>query len=356
MRISFRTYWRGVASGSQNSLFDRMIMALLIPLALPYSLILQLRGALYQAGIFRTRRLPVPVISIGNITVGGTGKTPVTAYIAQSLISKGVKVAVLSRGYGGSMEGRSAVVSDGQTIRLKADECGDEPFLLASTIPGLMVIIGANRYEAGEVAIKELSPDIFLLDDGFQHLALHRDLNILLLDYTRPFGNGWTLPAGLLREPRSSTRRADLIIQTRSPEKAASKIAVPDKTTCLARHQLIDVYPLNGGTSQEFSNLANLKIIAFAGIAEPDVFFNGLKAEGLNIVSSIAFSDHARYSNNQLEEIASLIQTSDADFAITTEKDGVKLTHLPMELKNKILLARLNLTIDAPAPLERETA
>ena len=158
------------------------------------------------------------MISVGNITVGGTGKTPATAFIARLLIGRGLKVAVLSRGYGGSMEGETAIVADGRTILLDAGQCGDEPYLLAATVPGLMVVMGADRYSAGMLAMERLSPDIFLLDDGFQHLRLRRDLDILLVDWARPFGNGRTLPAGLLREPLSAVQRADLVVYTRCPQ------------------------------------------------------------------------------------------------------------------------------------------
>lgn len=199
MNGSCHAYWRGLASGSRTGRVDTLVLLFLTPWALLYSLAQRLRAELYRSGIVKTHRLPRPVVSIGNITVGGTGKTPVTAYIARFLMAQGYRVAVLSRGYGGSLEGQTCVVSDGATIMLSARECGDEPYLLASTVPGLMVVIGTDRYTAGQVAMQQLSPDIFLLDDGFQHLRLHRDLNILLLDYSRPFGNGWTLPAGILR-------------------------------------------------------------------------------------------------------------------------------------------------------------
>ena len=173
------------------------------------------------------------MVSIGNITVGGTGKTPVTAYIARFLLAQGYRVAVLSRGYGGSLEGQTCVVSDGLTIMLSAVECGDEPYLLASTVPGLMVVIGTDRYAAGQLAIEQLAPDIFLLDDGFQHLRLHRDLNILLQDFSRPFGNGLTLPAGILREPSSAASRADLVIFTRAPKGATIPVDTGAVPSCM---------------------------------------------------------------------------------------------------------------------------
>src|SRR6185369_16185298 len=154
MRSALATYWRGLANGNCNSILDRLLLMCLIPFSLPYTLIQSLRAGLYRIGILRSQRLPRPVISIGNLTVGGTGKTPVTACIARHLLAHGMKVAVLSRGYGGTLEGQTTIVSDGSTICHSAEECGDEPYLLATTVPGLMVIIGTDRHAAWLLALE----------------------------------------------------------------------------------------------------------------------------------------------------------------------------------------------------------
>jgi len=352
MKTLFATYWRGLASGTRNALPDRLLLALLIPLSIPYSIAQRLRAVLYRFGAVTGRRLPRPVVSIGNITVGGTGKTPVTAYIARFLMSQGLKVAVLSRGYGGTLEGRTAVVSDGRNMLHAAEECGDEPFLMASTVPGLIVVIGADRHAAGILAMEQLSPDIFLLDDGFQHLRLQRDLDILLLDCLHPFGNGWTLPAGMLREPRDAAARADLIIRTRCSEGSKVTSIVPGKAHAVARHRLNDAIPLTGGSPIPLVALEDRKVLACAGIAEPQAFFAGLRTMGLNVVQTLSLPDHAVYDDTRIAELAAALRSSGADCIITTEKDGVKLKRLPTELAEKTLLARLDLSIDDPAPLE----
>lgn len=339
-----------MASGKGATLADRLALALLIPLSLPYSLIQRLRARLYRCGVLPSRTLPRSVISIGNITVGGTGKTPVTALIGQ-LLSQGLKVAVLSRGYGGSREGQTAIVSDGKAILLSAEECGDEPFLLAATVPGLMVVIGSDRHAAGLLAMERLQPDIFLLDDGFQHLRLRRDLNILLLDAQNPFGNGWCLPAGLLREPKTAAARADLIIQTRCPHGSTPAAPLPGIPCCSARHDLADLLPLSGGTPFRFDSLAGCKVVAFAGIADPESFFDGLRNRGLQVVATRSLPDHAAYPPAITDWIAETLHKHAADYAVTTEKDGVKLKLLPVALTSKTLLARLNLTLDDPSPL-----
>ncbi len=351
MNSAFSTYWRERANGIRSELHDRLLILLLVPFSLIFSLIQRCRATLYRNDLLQTRRLPCPVVSIGNITVGGTGKTPVTAYIARLLIDQGYKVAVLSRGYGGSLEGHTVIVSDGATVMLGPGECGDEPYLLAATIPGLMVVIGTDRFAAGELALQQLSPDLFLLDDGFQHLQLHRDLNILLLDQSRPFGNGWLLPAGLLREPFSALQRADLVIYTRCRLEQSGASPVVNIPHCAARHRITSLMPLSGGNHVTAASLTQKKLIAFAGIAEPARFFDDLKNLGLNLVHTISFSDHAAYSKAECANIIEALQNFEAEFAITTEKDGVKLRGLDHSMNEKILLAHLDLSIDDPARL-----
>lgn len=345
-------YWRALANGDRTAIPDRLLLTLLFPFSLCYAMLQRLRESMYRAGIFKARRLPRPVISIGNLTVGGTGKTPVTAYIARLLLQRGYRVAVLSRGYGGVMEGKTALVSDGTTIMLKPKQCGDESYLLATTIPGLIVVIGADRYEAGKLALERLSPDIFLLDDGFQHLRLHRDLNLLLLDATRPFGNGMTLPAGLLREPKSAASRAVLVIRTRCPRILPSSNPLPWIPSCDAHHDLSDIIPLAGGEPVSLDALHGRKLLAFAGIADPSDFFMGLRKHGLDLVSEIYMSDHVIYDDDKILKIWEMLRATGAEFALTTEKDGVKLRNIPETLAERILLARLELTIGDPAPLK----
>lgn len=352
MKTSYSTYWRELANGSRTATVDQLLILLLAPFGLAYSLVQKLRAILYRVGILKTRRLPRPVISIGNITVGGTGKTPMTAYIARLLLERGYKVAVLSRGYGGSLEGQSVIVSDGVSVMLGPNECGDEPYLLASTVPGLMVVIGTDRYAAGCLAVQQLSPDLFLLDDGFQHLRLQRDLNILLLDSCRPFGNGWTLPAGLLREAATAARRADLIILTRCPEGATVTPLVSGKPAFAASHRLVDALPLTGGNPVPLTELQGPGFLAFAGIAQPDFFFSALRERGINVVATLPFPDHADYDQAVLDTISETLLSSGAEYAVTTEKDGVKLKQLPESVATVTYLARLDIVLDKPSELQ----
>ncbi|MFZ3207577.1 MAG: tetraacyldisaccharide 4'-kinase, partial [Geobacteraceae bacterium] len=207
-------FWREMAEGRGRKAGGILLKAILWPLSLVYANIMRLRALVYRHGALRVNRLPRPVIAVGNLTVGGTGKTPMVALLCRDLLERGKRVTVLSRGYGGKAGKEPRIVSDGRTLFLSPAEAGDEPYMLAVTMPGLAVVIGSDRYRAGLFALEHLAPDIFIMDDGFQHLRLWRDLNILLVDSRSPFGNGLTLPAGLLREPVGAMKRADLVVLT----------------------------------------------------------------------------------------------------------------------------------------------
>lgn len=344
----FSHYFRALWDGRRNGAADRIFLSLLAPLSLSYAACLRLRSAAYAAGLFRSHRLPRPVVAVGNLTVGGTGKTPMAAYLARWFMERGKRPAILSRGYGGSLEGDTRVVSDGRAIILAPDEAGDEPYLLASSLPGVMVVIGPDRYRAGRLAMERLEPDIFILDDGFQHLRLERDLNILLLDCGRPFGNGRTIPAGALREPVSAAGRADLIIFTRCSGEGPS--FVPGKPWCATTHQLTGALPLAGGGPRPFVELERLKGLAFAGIAEPAPFFASLAREGLSLAASRAFPDHCRYGEQEIASLRRLREDCRADYLITTQKDAVKLMpHL--DKLGQVYAATLELEFADTAPL-----
>lgn len=347
--MSRAVWWRGVAEGSNNGMACLAMKLLLIPFAVLYGMALRVRALLYQDGILSIHKLPCPVISIGNITVGGTGKTPATMLVAKELQQRGYRVAVLSRGYGGSLEGQVAVVSDGESVLLGPEQAGDEPCLLAQAVPGLMVVIGSDRYQAGLVALERLKPDILLLDDGFQHIRLHRDLNILLLDATRPFGNGWTLPLGMLREPRSAVKRADLALFTRcQPGQVVPDLGLP---CCCSEHCLTGFTHLETGDDLLLEKLQQGRVAAFAGIADPAAFFDGLQALGIQLVATLALPDHASYADDSLMLIERLAADSAVDWLVTTAKDGVKLAGCNQAWSNKLVTARLELLLDDPGQL-----
>jgi tetraacyldisaccharide 4'-kinase len=321
-------------------------------MSLVYALIQGMRAGMYRVGILTDKKLPRPVVSIGNIGVGGTGKTPVTAFIARKLLARGFKVACLSRGYGGAFEGQTTIVSDGAGPVLSAEQCGDEPFLLASSVLGLMVIIGTDRYAAGMLAMERLSPDIFLLDDGFQHLRLHRDLDILLLDCVRPFGNGWTLPAGLLREPSGAALRADWVVHTRCRDGVMHLPLLDGIPQISCRYRLGKLMTLTGGEPVEMTAICENGIVACAGIAEPEQFFSGLEALGLKVLCRLPLPDHAAYDTGVISRMKNALLRSGARYCVVTEKDSVKLMNIPGELADAILVAQLDLEMDGDGLLK----
>jgi tetraacyldisaccharide 4'-kinase len=216
-----------------------------------------------------------------------------------------------------------------------------------------MVVIGHDRYEAGRVAERELHPDLFLLDDGFQHLRLQRDLNILLLDGRNPFGNGLTLPAGLLREPRSALGRADLVVLTRCAAAGVPPAGLPPGVPILrAGHRLVGVIPLPGGACRPFSELSGERVLAFAGIADPSGFFEALTSEGVDVVWTRAFPDHAGYGEAAIDELCRLRDDVGATCLVTTAKDAVKLEAYSERL-GPVMVARLELELYDRTVLEQ---
>jgi tetraacyldisaccharide 4'-kinase len=349
--LKFDEYFIKLTTGDTLSLGDRVILKLLWVISLGYALIMKFRSSAYSLSVLRTTTLPKPVVSVGNITVGGTGKTPVTAWIAAYLQGKGKRVAVLSRGYGGSLEGTVAVVSDGVKRTLSPVEAGDEPCLLADNLPGLIVVIGSSRYEAGCLAIERFNPDIFILDDGFQHLNLKRDLNILLLDAKKPFGNGSVFPAGTMREPSSATDRADLIVYTRAGRSSnTAKMVSENSPVVRCEHSLSGFKRLSGEGIRSFEELNGLKGLAFAGIADPMQFFDSLEKCGVQLVATLAFPDHTDYGEEEIAAIAKLKRSSRADYLITTAKDAVKVPVNPVDTF-PFYIAQLEVSFYDDAPL-----
>lgn len=324
-------YFRTILSGKRRGPDTRILLPLLGIFSIPYEAVLRLRILAYKSGLLYTNRLPKPVISVGNITAGGTGKTPMVALISRYFLDRGKRVAVLSRGYGGLSQGKPGIVSDGRNLLMSPDEAGDEPYMLAEKNSGLIVMVGADRYRAGLVALEKMDPDFFILDDGFQHLSLYRDLDILLMDSARPLGNGRVLPAGLLREPSSAATRADLIIYTRceSEEKFDCFPGIP---YCSAAHDVEHVIPVPGGEPEPLSRLSALRGVAFAGIAEPDSFFSILEKAGLDIRAKLHFPDHCKYGEKEISRIISMSNSVSGEYLITTEKDSVKLSEYRQRL------------------------
>jgi tetraacyldisaccharide 4'-kinase len=311
----------------------------------------------YRVGVRKQARLPVPVISVGNLTVGGTGKTPMTLRVCEFLRERGVKVCVLSRGYRGGHEHGAAVVSDERRVLLDAKAAGDEAHMLATMLPGVPVVAGKDRRVTGRLAVEQFAPDVLVLDDGMQFYQLHRDLDIVLLDASRPFDNGWTFPRGLLREPPSHLRRAHCVVITNAdratPEeldalKARVKRIAPGLPVFSARYGIEDLRALDRSATQPAAWLDGRKVAAFCALGSPGGFREQLERAGAEVVHWTVFPDHHAATVGELNEIIAGACGAGAEAIVVTEKDAVKLPPLGRPLTFYALRARLHLD-DEPA-------
>jgi tetraacyldisaccharide 4'-kinase len=305
-------------------------------LAALYGLGARMRRALYAGSILRARRLPAPVVSVGNLTVGGTGKTPVTACLTRLFQAQGRKVAILSRGYGGQNQG-VACISDGRRIYQKPPQAGEEAYWLALALPGAAVYTGTSRYAAGLAAWEQVRPDLFLLDDGFQHFQLHRDLDIVLLDAAAPFGNGRLLPRGSLREPptvlskNTQKTAARVLILTRFQEDrhrrtlADLQRGFPGNTVLTASITPAAVRLVPAGPPQPPAVLENQALLAFAALARPEVFRQTLEELGVRLRGFRVFPDHHPYQPAELAALVREAETAGASALVTTAKDWARL-------------------------------
>lgn len=297
---------------------------MLRPLAALYGGLVHLRNRYYDDPRHQ-RRVSVPVISVGNLTAGGTGKTPVVSWLARRLSALGRRPAVVSRGYGGRAGRGPLVVSRGEGPLCAAETCGDEPYLLSRLLPGIPILVGADRHRTASSAAEE-GADVVLLDDGFQHRRLHRDLDIVLIDGDSPFGNGRLIPAGPLREPPGQLARAGLVLITRvgpgeSRPELQRRIRAhhPSVRILLAGHRPVGWIDASGRRVP-----APERALAFCGVGSPEVFRRDLMDQGLDLVAFHAFGDHHRYRDEEWRRLREAARRSGASL-VTTEKDIVRL-------------------------------
>lgn len=310
-----------------------------------YRGLLGAREWLYRRGVLRSRALGPLVVSIGNLTVGGTGKTPAAELATLTLAALGRQPAIVSRGYRRRSRGVQ-VVADTASIRLDPDDAGDEPFLLARRLPGVPVVVGSNRHEAARVAVERFGVDAIVLDDGFQHRTLHKDLEIVMVRALRPWGNGRLLPGGPLREPLSRLARADLIVATGVEEvsdaaavQASSARWAPGVPVLAAAYVPAECWRAGRMEPVALERLAGLRLLAFAGIAAPAAFQRTLRRLGARLEDFTAFDDHHWYSGDDLARLTERAAVLDLDGLVTTEKDWVRLRALPLPARPLYVLS-----------------
>jgi len=287
-----------------------LVRVLLWPLSLVYATAMWFRAWFYARGWLSQRSLDSTVISVGNLTVGGTGKTPMVIWLAERFLSEGRRVAVLSRGYRGS--------------------CGtsDEIELMKRRLPsGVLFGVSGDRYTTGK-QLSALGADVFILDDGFQHLSLARDVDIVLIDATRPLRTELVLPAGRLREPRSAIHRADLVVFTRTEQAELTVYAIqkfPQFPIYPSTTKLLGFRRQGGSGAESLRHLVPDPIFAFCGIGNPEAFWGDLELWGLKVVGRKAFPDHHRYTQLEIQELEKNAEMAGALALVTTEKDAQNL-------------------------------
>ena len=341
--IRISQYLSGVITGRRTGIAPTLVRVVLTPLSWVYGAAVSVRNGLYGSGILKVKRLPCSVISVGNIVAGGTGKTPTAIWISKHLQAAGHPVAVLLRGYRRQNRTGTTVVADGNRILGSIEESGDEAMMVARALPGCIVIVGKDRYAAGRAAIRMMgvSTGILVLDDGFQHRRLHRDLDVVTVDNVKPFGTGKLLPSGTLREPCAALKRADTVLLTRTdlpsvptlePTKPAVRknaafdgIVEKDKI-CESRHCPTMLYELKSRQPAPPDWLRGQCILAVCGIGAPDAFAETLRQCGAKRVTLLAFPDHHRYCSEDFKQIRSRADESGADLIVTTEKDAQRMT------------------------------
>lgn len=339
MRTRAAAYFQYLTSDRAHTWRDLPALFLLSLLAWLYRLILGYTYRRVTKKAAKEDRLPAKVISLGNITVGGTGKTPTACLLARWLKEKGRRVALLNRGYRAVKENEGAIVSDGQQVLLSPEMGGDEACLMARSLPGIPVLIGKDRKKSGRLAIETFDSEILLLDDGFQHWQLPRDLDIVLIDATNPFGNGRVLPRGILREPLSQLARADFFLLTKTDQVEAAALAkiypvlkkynprakiaesIHRPVACLS---FADWEDLQAKAKETSALAAGQTVLAVSALGNPASFEQTLRGYGFRVARTLRYEDHHRYSETEIQTMADLTARTGLPL-VTTEKDAVKM-------------------------------
>jgi tetraacyldisaccharide 4'-kinase len=329
-----RSFWLTLLRGSANFIawfYDSFVVC---------------RNILFDLGVLKIYKLSCPVISVGNLVLGGTGKTPMVIFLARLLSAEGYRVAIVSRGYGSTRSRGVQIVSDGEKIVADTGRTGDEPQLLARRLPGVPVVCSSKRFLAGKVAIDRFQCNLVILDDGFQHRRLARNLDVVMLDSLNPFGNRHIFPRGMLRERTSALARAEVLVFSRfdNCKEAAKnwenlKRQWPDKITATAVHRPVRIFAAADQKERPLNSVKGAKLAAFAGIAKPDDFFNTIQKLGAKIVYAAALPDHHKITTELLASLVEEASGLQPEFWLTTEKDWVRLPETLPEAMNLYVVA-----------------
>lgn len=368
MAESFRPKIETIIRG-ENPPHSLVLRSILLALSRLYGAVVKVRAVGYRTGCLQSRKLPCPVISIGNITVGGTGKTPLTMHVANLVHRFGYRAVVISRGYGGKVEKTGGIVSDGRKMRMTAETSGDEPWMMATHLLEIKVpvLVGRNRFAVGSTAVREFDPNVIILDDAFQHLKLVRDINLVLLDSQNPLGNHHLLPRGPLREAPSALKRGDAFVLTRfNQTSGTARTPLPAgvmdqiggaRPVFRTSHSpyIQGIIPGHADAAADtFTADTNLlkdkKVLAFSGIAANADFKRTVEGYGCTLCCFRGFADHYRYADSDIQSIIQAAAEAGAQLLVTTEKDYVRIAHrTPLPLTLVVIGIRLEFGEDRTA-------
>jgi tetraacyldisaccharide 4'-kinase len=311
--------YHNLISGRASERSAKLLRVLLTALSWPYALVVRLRNALYSSGLLRTHRANAAVISVGNLTTGGTGKTPLVVWLCQYTRQKGYRSAILTRGY-----------------KTQKEPMSDEPAVLAARCPDAQVIVNPDRVAGANEAINTYGAKVVILDDGFQHRRLGRDVDIVTVDATRPFGYNRLLPAGLLREPVTALRRAHAVVITRCDQVSRERLEQIEREIRRIHPQAVIAtsthVPVRAGSYGDpeigLDELRGKKVFAFCGVGNPQAFFDTIREIGCSLRGTRRFDDHCRYTDTCLGELCRQADLCKVDFMVTTQKDWTKIAQL----------------------------
>lgn len=332
----YGTWYENVVSGRKKGILASLVLAVFALLSVLYLFAYLLRALAYRLRLKRARKLPRRVISVGNLTLGGTGKTPFVEAIVRMVKEKKFKPVILSRGYG---------AQDGKV--------SDESLILKENVPRIPHYERPDRYRAGMEALEKENPDVFVLDDGFQHWRLHRDLDIVLVDALNPFGYGWISPRGMLREPLGALRRADMIVITRADQVEQRIVDMlrkslrrfnADAPLLVSHHEVRELRNVHTQKKRDVSVLKGMKVLGFCGIGNPRAFHGLLNHLGVEVAAFHAFRDHFRYSSEIVDLILKEAKLLGCEALVTTQKDGVKLREYKTEPELLEILIEVRIT------------
>lgn len=349
-----------LAYGPDTPFFGWLLLALLRGMSYLYEFGVSCKLAMYNSGIMHKEKLPCCVISIGNITVGGTGKTPTAQKMAGIVKAMGYRVVILNRGYRSHWGKEIGVVSNGEKIFMTAYEAGDEAYLMAKTLPGIPVIIGKNRAVTGRYAVEKMNAEVIIMDDGYQHWQLERDLDVVLVDTLNMFGNGCVLPRGTLREPLENLSRGNIFLLTKTDQ--SSKLSRIQLRNTIAKYNagapvvesihhpknFVEIADWYKGISNNYRDLEELRgknVMVFSAIGNPSSFEQTLSSIGLNILEAVRYPDHHDYGMLEMQYINERASSLNAVAMVATAKDAVKIPTEFIYSDREIPLYILNMDI-----------